>query len=86
MLVIVKQHLVQIDRIDGPSECLAQILAAIRLEAGTHRFLASSSYGVSLETGYEVSLQGQREACLKTSTRLQERGQTCVMLCRADHT
>jgi hypothetical protein len=30
ILVIAKQHLVQIDRIDGPAEYLSQILAAIR--------------------------------------------------------
>ena len=30
MFVIVKQHLVQIDRIDGPAEYSSQILAAIQ--------------------------------------------------------
>jgi hypothetical protein len=31
MLVFVKQHLVQIGRVDGPIESLSEILAAIRL-------------------------------------------------------
>ena len=30
IVVIVKQHLVQVGRMDGPTECLSQVLAAIR--------------------------------------------------------
>ena len=39
MSVIVRQHLVQIERVDGPIEYLSQVLAAIKSHRATRHII-----------------------------------------------
>ena len=62
MFVIVKQHMVQIDRIDEPTEYLSQIFATIR--SGRHAQAVVQTHIHRLKRGW--FLQSLRRPCYTT--------------------